>query len=191
MNLNEIRKNVDTLIGDLNAAKKRCKEEKRKLGKAKRNLTDIKEAQLITQQIAQTIQQQAHRRIAGVVSKGLETVFTGDDVYGFRIDFDRKRGKTEANLLLTKNGHDIDDPLNSDSGGVVDIAAFVLRLSCIILTKPKLRRFLVLDEPFKFVSEEFRENIRLLLEGLAKDFKFQFVMVTHIPELQTGKVISL
>ena len=89
------------------------------------------------------------------------------------------------------NGDEIENVLNSDSGGVVEVAAFALRLSCLILSKPSLRRIIILDEPFKYVSEEYRENIRLLLEGLSRDFKVQFIMVTHITELQTGKVIRL
>jgi len=154
-------------------------------------LTYAEEAQRIVQQVAQEIQQQAHKRIAGVVSRCLETVFAGDDIYGFKIRFDRKRGRTEAALILTKNGNEVEDPLNADSGGVVDVAAFALRTACIVLSKPKLRRFLSLDEPFKFVSEEFRDNVRMLLEGLAKDFKFQYVMVTHEKAYQIGKVIEL
>ena len=133
----------------------------------------------------------AHKKIANVVSRCLETVFVGDDVYGFKIRFDRKRGRTEALLILTKNGHEVEDPLNADSGGVVDVAAFALRTSCIVLAKPNLRKFLAMDEPFKFVSAEYRSNVRMLLEGLSKDFKFQYLMVTHEPAYHVGKVIEL
>jgi ABC-type molybdenum transport system ATPase subunit/photorepair protein PhrA len=81
--------------------------------------------------------------------------------------------------------------MEEDSGGVVDVASFVLRLSCLMLSKPPLRRLIVLDEPFKFVSVEYRDNVRAMLEKLAKDFKIQFIMVTHIEELITGKVVRL
>ena len=191
MNLIETRKKVNGLLSDLRIADNACKEGRRKFIEAEDHLTYVDEAQRIVQQVAQEIQQQAHRRIAGVVSRCLETVFAGDDIYGFKIRFDRKRGRTEAALILTKNGHEVEDPLNADSGGVVDVAAFALRTACIVLAKPKLRRFLSLDEPFKFVSEEFRGNVRMLLEGLAEDFKFQYIMVTHEPAYQIGKVIEL
>jgi DNA repair exonuclease SbcCD ATPase subunit len=191
MNLLKARKKVNSLLTNLKVLKKQCKEEQENYVKLENELSYTEEAQQIAQQIAQTIQQQAHKRIAGVVSRCLETVFIGEDIYGFRIHFERKRGKTEAKLVLTKNGHEIEDPMEADSGGVVDVAAFALRLSCIILTKPKLRKFLVLDEPFKFVSEEYRDNVRMLLEGLSKDFKVQFIMITHINELKTGKVVRL
>ena len=92
---------------------------------------------------------------------------------------------------MIKDGKDIDDPLEADSGGVIDLAAFALRLSCLMLAKPKLRRIIILDEPFKYVSEQYIPNIRKLIEGLAEDFKVQFIIVTHIKELRIGKIIEL
>jgi len=191
MNILKTRKRVNDLLLDLKVAKKTCKEERKKLTEAKDHLVFVEEAQQAAQSVAKEIQQLAHKKIANVVSKCLETVFVGDDIYGFKIRFDRKRGRTEAILILTKNGHEVEDPLNADSGGVVDVAAFALRTSCIVLAKPNLRKFLSLDEPFKFVSAEYRSNVRMLLEGLSKDFNFQYLMVTHEPAYHVGKVIEL
>ncbi len=191
MNLIQTREKVDDLLSDLKTAKRACKDEQKKLTDAEDYLTFVEEAQRVGQQVEQEIQQLVNKRIAGVVNKSLKAVFAGDDIYGFKIRFDRKRGKTDAILIITKNGHEVEDPLNADSGGVVDIAAFTLRTSCIVLAKPNLRRFLALDEPFKFVSKEYRNNVRMLLEGLAKDFKFQYLMVTHEPAYHVGKVIEL
>lgn len=191
MQLTIIRKQVDKLLVQQQTAKIVYKSERDKLKRLKAELGFIEEAQTVAQQVAQQIQQLAHKRLSAVVSRCLETVFNGDDKYGFKIRFDRKRGKTEAVLILTKNGHEVEDPLNADSGGVVDVAAFALRTACIILAKPNLRRFLAMDEPFKFVSEEFRYNVRMLLEGLSKDFDFQYLMVTHEKAYHIGKVIRL
>jgi len=189
MNLIDTRKKVNNLLADLDAAKRQRRDEQQNLQQAEDHLTCVEQAQVIVQQVAQAVQQQAHSRIAGVVSKCLETVFGGS--YGFKIHFERKRGRTEARLVLLKDGNEIDDPLNADSGGVIDVAAFALRLACLVLAKPSLRRIVVLDEPFKFVDEANRENVRQLLEGLAEDMKMQFVVVTHIKELQCGKVVDL
>jgi len=183
-----IRKRVDELLNERHSLKKQYLNEKTKLQETKELVIDIEQAQIITQQLAQKIQQQAHDKIAGVVSKCLETVF--DRLYKFNINFEMKRGRTEAALTFEREGIEV-DPMTASGGGVVDVAAFALRLSCLILSKPILRRILILDEPFKFVSAEYRNNVRMLLEGLAKEFNVQFIMVTHIPELQTGKVIEL
>ena len=189
MNLLETRKKVNKLLGELDSTKRQHKEEKKNLKQAEKELEYTKEAQTITQQISQTIQQQAHKKIEGVVSKCLEAVF-GDE-YGFKIRFERKRGKTEANLLLLRHGHEIEDVLNTDSGGVIDTAALALRLACIVLAKPHLRRIIIMDEPFRNLDLQNRERVRVLLEELARDFKVQFIIVTHELAFQTGKVIEL
>ncbi len=189
MNLPGTRKKINLLLNDLNSAKLQRKDEKENLKQAKKQLANTEEAQIITQQVAQAVQHQAHKRIEGVVSKCLEAVF-GDE-YGFKIRFERKRGRTEANLLLLKDGHEIEDVLNADSGGVIDVAALALRLACIVLAKPALKRVIIMDEPFRNLDLKNRESVRVLLEELAKDFNVQFIVVTHEIAFQTGKVIEL
>jgi DNA repair exonuclease SbcCD ATPase subunit len=145
-------------------------------------------AQDILQQLAQAVQQRAHQKIAEVVTSCLEAVF--DDPYSFHIEFERKRGKTEARLKFKRGGMTV-DPLNSTGGGVVDVAAFALRIACLMLHRPRLSKVVVLDEPFKFVSSQYRDRVRTMLERLAKDLDMQIIMVSHIDELETGQVIEL
>ena len=183
------RKQVNELLSDLSSAKKQYKEEKKSLKITEQKLEYIQEAQIITQQVSQIIQQQAHERIEGVVSKCLEAVF--GNVYGFKINFERKRGRTEANLVLLKDGHEIENALDADSGGVIDVAALALRLACIVLAKPALKRIIIMDEPFRNLDLQNREKIRILLEELSIDFKVQFIMVTHELAFKTGKVIQI
>lgn len=190
MNLIDTREKVDDLLDELKAAERRCSEERQKLIDAEDYLTFALEAQQVAQEVAEQVQQRAHKQISGVVSRCLETVFFDED-YGFYIRFDKKRGRTDAVLILTKGEHEVEDPLNGDSGAVCEMAGFALQVSCLVLSKPKLRSFLALDEPFKSMSAEYWENTRLLIEGLSKDFGIQIVMVTHNPHLVTGKVVEL
>lgn len=110
--------------------------------------------------------------------------------YEFQIKFERKRGRTEASLRFLRRGLDV-DPLSASGGGMIDVAAFALRVACLMLHRPRLSRVVVIDEGFKFVSSQYRENVRSMLEGLAEDLGIQIVQVTHIEELETGKVIEL
>ena len=146
------------------------------------------EAQKIIQTIASTVQEQAHTKIASVVSRCLDSVFP--DPYEFKITFERKRGKTEARLTFKRGELEL-DPLSASGGGVVDVAAFALRLSCLVLSLPPKRRTLILDEPFKFLSSEYRPLIKEMLEILSQEMGVQFIMVTHIPEIECGKIINL
>jgi len=146
------------------------------------------EAQQIVQAVAETIQEEAHDRIAGVVSRCLAAVF--DEPYEFQIRFERARGRTEARLVFVREGMEI-NPIDASGGGVVDVAAFALRLSCLMLARPACRRVVVLDEPFRFVSKEYRVRVRIMLEDLARELGVQFIIVTHIRELATGHIIEV
>jgi len=146
------------------------------------------EAQTIVQTIAAEVQEQAHSKIAAVVSKCLESIF--EQPYEFRITFERKRGKTDARLSFVRNNLEV-DPLSASGGGVVDVAAFALRLACLVLSLPKKRRTLILDEPFKFLSKNYRNNTKRMLKTLSEEMGVQFIMVTHIPELECGKLVEI
>lgn len=163
--------------------------EKIALTTAERTLKHSLEAQEILQHLAQAVQQQAHKKIAEVVSLCLSTVFE-DDPYQFEITFERKRGRTEAHLSFVRNGLSV-DPLSASGGGVVDVAAFALRAACLMLHRPRLRRLLVLDEPFRFVSAGYQDNVRQMLEQISDKLEMQIIMVTHNQNLVTGKIIEL
>lgn len=181
---------IAKLLNNRSALKQQFATEKANLQKAKNRLADIGQAQVITQRVAQHVQQKAHKQIAAVVTTCLQTVFGNG--YSFAIQFERKRGRTEAVLTLLKDGREMRDPLNEDSGGVAEVAAFALRVVCVCMAKPRVRKVLILDEPFKSVhSPVYRENVRAMLEQLANDFGLQIIMVTGVEEYKTGKIIEM
>ncbi len=186
--LSKYRKKVDESLAMLKTAKEIVKREQRNYTKSETHLFNVEEAMGLLQIVAQQIQQRVHDQIAAVVSRCLEAVF--DDPYEFRLSFEQKRGRTEAKLSFIREGMEI-SPMDGSGGGVIDVASFALRLACLMLTRPPGRRLVILDEPFKFVSEEYRERVKVMLEELADELGVQFVMVTHIDELQTGTVIEI
>jgi DNA repair exonuclease SbcCD ATPase subunit len=183
-----MRKTTDRLMADYNLCKQRAIDEEIALETAEKVTAQTIKAQEVVQAVAQTVQQQAHERIASVVSRSLEAVF--DDPYEFKIIFERKRGRTEARLIFLRDGNEL-APIDGAGGGAIQIAAFACRLASIMLTKPPGRRVLVLDEPFKDVSAEYRERLKELLLTLAEEMELQIIMVTHITELQCGTIIKL
>lgn len=188
-NIDNYRRKVAAAFTRLQSARDICVTMEESLTQAEFHEGVVLEAQELAQKVAQAVQQQAHDRIAGVVSRCLEAVFV-DNSYDFRIIFERKRGRTEAKLVFERDGMLV-DPLTASGGGIVDMASFALRLSCLILHKPPLRRVLLMDEPFKYVSEEYRERVCLLLQQLSCEMNVQFIIVTHIDELKTGTVIEI
>jgi len=179
---------VDRLAFQRGVAEETLKREEENLKRAAEYREDVEETQIIVQTVAQAVQQQIHNRVAGVVSQCLEAVF--DDPYEFQIVFEQKRGKTEARLVFVRDGLEV-DPMTASGGGVVDVAAFALRLSSLLLLRPAVRRVIVADEPFRFVSAQYRGRIRAMLEGLAEDMGIQFIIVTHIDDLKMGTIVDL
>lgn len=175
-------------LAEFNFSARQINEEKEKLKQSQAELYYIQKAQEIILEVAQSVQQEAHKKISAIVSKCLEMVF--DNPYEFEIVFNRKRGKTVADIFLTRNGRRL-DPRRSTGGGVVDIATFALRLSCLSLRLPKGRAFVALDEPFKHVSPDLRPKIAAMLEMLSEELGFQFLISTHMKALKLGKVYEL
>lgn len=184
----DLRKKTDRLLVEYRHARQCVREEKEHLAATEKAVADTLEAQQVLQGVAETIQNQVHQRIASVVSRCLEAVFP--DAYEFRITFRQLRGKTEATLYFVRDGQEI-DPVEASGGGVVDLASFSLRLACLTLSLPRKRRLLVLDEPLKHLSKDYRPAVRTILMTLAKELQVQFVIVSHMPELAMGKVIEI
>jgi DNA repair exonuclease SbcCD ATPase subunit len=66
---------------------------------------------------------------------------------------------------------------------VVDLAAFALRVALWRISSPALRPTIVLDEPFKHLSEDLQPKASALLKEVSSRLGVQFIMVTHSEEL--------
>jgi len=185
------RKRADRYRSDYDFARRSVRKLKGLLAGCKSDHADQIAAQQIVQEVAQQVQQAAHDRIASVVTQCLQAVF--DEPYTFRIDFERKRGRTEARLLFVRGKLEI-DPLDAAGGGVIDVAAFALRVACLILSRPQLRRVLILDEPFAHVKppEVLGPRICEMLEMLSREFDIQFIIIPSIEQFyQIGKAVQI
>lgn len=188
MNYQRERKRCDKLLAEYRAAKSAVVRERRARKEARRSVADAAEAVTIAQEVAEAVQRQAHQHIAGMVTRCLAAVF--DNPYTFEIRFDQKRNRTEARAVLVRDGEE-HDPLSATGGGVVDVTAFALRLAVLLTRHPAPRRILILDEPFRFVSAEYRPRVRVLLETLADELDFQLVLVSHITDMEIGNVVRI
>lgn len=169
---------------------KQCKAtailEREKLAESRQQFQDALDAQKLIQEVAAAVQTQANERIAAVVGRALQTVFPGRG-YDFTIRFDRKAGRTQARMVFLKNGEET-VPQDEDSGGVVDVAAFALRVACLMFSGA--RRLLILDEPFRCLSGRRTADAAQLVEILSKELDIQIVLVTHSESMKVGKVLS-
>ncbi len=182
------RKKANHYLIELNHTKRQIRDEKQALIKARKHQEDVEEAHKIITQVAQEVQQIAHKSVSDIVTECLRSIFP--DPYEFKIDFRRSRGRTEARLLFMKSEHEV-DPSLAAGGSCRAVAGFALRLSSILLARPQPRKILVLDEPFAQLSETNASRVGRMLERLSQEFGIQIILVTHSRELEVGKVVRI
>lgn len=188
--MKEYRKKLDSLLADHRLHLRMVKTEKANLRTTREKVEALTQAQQIIQSVAEQVQTQAHGKITAIVDRCLKAVF-GKEAYDFKISFLKSRGKTEAKLLFVKNGEEL-DPKLAVGGGTVDVAAFALRLTDLLLARPRRRKLIAADEPMRFLNgEEYQERFAAILEKLAEEFQVQFVLVSDDSWLQVGKEVML
>jgi DNA repair exonuclease SbcCD ATPase subunit len=180
--LTGLRSELSKQVCKFQAAKTALETTRESLAQARKEQEALFEAKAIVQSIGLECQETCQKQIAYVVSRCLKAVF-GESALRFELVFETKRGQTEARGIFVDTEGNHLDPLDSCGGGLLDVAAFGLRLACMMLSRPRPARVLVLDEPFKFVSSGYRENLVALLAELSEEFGLQVILITHLPEL--------
>ena len=141
------------------------------------SLQSISDAYQLFRTFYEQTQNLSVKRLEQLVSYCLRTVFS-DQAYEFRITFETKRNQVEAQMVFLRDEAPV-DPLEAAGGGCLDVAVFALRLAVILFHVERPRRFLALDEPFRYVSAEYRPNLIGLIRELSKQYNFQFFIISH------------
>jgi len=148
-----------------------------KNGLEKRSIA-IEKAQAFIQQVAKETQDKIKCHLEDIVQLAIDTCFPGE--YDFFIRFEIKRGRTEAALIFEQNKIEV-DPMESSGGGVVDVSSFALRIATWSLSKTD--NVIILDEPFKHLSNDLQSRAGEILKRLSEKLKLQILMSTHIEDI--------
>ena len=176
--LKSLLREADVKAQEFKTIKKQRKRIKEEVSAATEAVEINAKAIQVVQMVAAEVQTVAHKHISDIVTSCLASIW--DDPYEFRITFNERRGKTEAELEFIRNG-EVVSPMDEAGGGCVDVAAFALRLANLILrTDGKPRKLIILDEPFRFVSPNLRDRVRQMVDQVSKDLDVQFIMVTNL-----------
>jgi DNA repair exonuclease SbcCD ATPase subunit len=146
------------------------------LKQIKRNARQHEQAIEIVKEVGLKTQQTLQFHISNTVSMALSSVF--DDAYEMVVEFVQRRGKTECDLLFGRGDNQV-NPLSASGGGAVDVASFALRVASWSMQLPRTRNVLLLDEPFKNVSEGLLPKASELLKQVSEQLGLQIIMVTH------------
>lgn len=176
MNLFEAKKLVQQKEGRKIELEDSIEQMIQRIRKDKKYQKNLEKAHEILKQVGLQTQQQLIYHISDVTSVALESVF--DEPYKLTLDFVERRGKNECDILFEKNGSKI-DPMLASGGGVVDLAAFALRIASWSMQIPPTRSIIILDEPFKHLSKNLHDRASQMIKMLSDKLGIQFIIVTH------------
>ena len=141
-------------------------------------VSDIKfqeEARAIFQRAAELTQSKLSVHLSDLVSLALKSVF--EEPYKFLVRFISKRGNTECELLFVDDKGNEYQPLNSCGYGPADVASFALKVSYWALGN--YRPLLLIDEPFKHLSTNYKNKTSEMVKNLSTELGLQFIIITH------------
>jgi len=149
---------------------------------SKKKLDRLNDERLVLQQTVELFRfvienksQESREKLEKLLTFGLRTVFK-DQVLSVDLDEAMERNKHSLKINLVHNG--TQKPLfGSFGGGVVNVAGNVLRILTVV--SMQMKRFLVLDEQFSMVSENYVPNVAELMRKLCDKMNMDILMITH------------
>ena len=157
---------------DIQTAEKNLLATKRQVSQHERSLEIVKQVGLQTQK-------QLEFHFSEPTSLALAAVF--DDPYELVINFQSKRGKTEAEMLFRRRNLTI-PPIGFAGRGATNIASLSLRLAYLSMRQDiKTRSTLILDEPFPQLKGEVANRRALILLNeisKIKDREMQIITIS-------------
>ena len=142
---------------------------------------DIERAIWILQHVVSSTQEALTFYISDPVTAALEAIFP--EPYKFITEFVQRRGKTEVDFFLERDGLRVTaDPDDAVGGGVTNIVSIAIRTSLFSLGQRmgrKTRPVLMLDEPFHFVHGKVNlSRVSGLLKAISAECGLQLIVVT-------------
>lgn len=181
------RREVVSLKGEISTYKSNLEHTNGQIKKLESRVETYEEVVKFFRDLSETLQKHLHDQFAKISTSCLQTVF--DESYKVGIEFESKRNSTEAQISLWKGDLEM-SPSDSTGFGVLDVLGFSLRLAAIKSTN-QCPPVLIMDEAFRHVSQDHRETLAQLCSDLSSALGIQIIHVTHIKELEIGKVIEV
>ena len=136
-------------------------------------------ARWVLSEVARLTQEKVKEYIETLTTMAIRAVFDSD--FEFLVEFKISRNKSECYFSVKEDGFEY-VPKDDDGGGLIDIISFALRVVLYSLEKPRSRRVIILDEPFKWTGKLMGRAGEMIKE-ISEKLGIQIIMVTHEPEL--------
>jgi DNA repair exonuclease SbcCD ATPase subunit len=181
--INVRRRELDKQQGEARALALRGKSLQAEIEDLKQRLSTLEKVAILLNSIGEERQLKAQTTIENLVTLGLQTIF-GPEL-SFHLIQKTSANKVQVDFIIRSTYGDniIDtDVLSARGGGLAATVGFLLRLVILLLSKSE-QPFLVLDEVFAHLSEEYLDATARFLKEITVKTNVQIIMVTHQQEL--------
>lgn len=175
--VSDLRRRVDRVDGFVGALKSREQALVEEVSVLKTDIDVLTKSSAVLKHLLDVMVKDELQRMAALVSYGLKTIFDDQDL-SFVPVITKKADKLHVELK-TRNGT-VEGEFGSFGGSVAVVESLLLRVLCIL--KMGFARFMLLDETFAAVGEEYLQNTGRLVAELAKKMGMDVLLVTHQKE---------
>jgi DNA repair exonuclease SbcCD ATPase subunit len=182
--VNQASKSLEREIGEAKALAKRAKSDFAEAEEAEARADALEKVVGFLNSFADSRQAEVQSKVEALVTHGLQTVF--DDSLSFHVVSETKARRVETRFVVrSKMGDEVVETsiLDARGGGVAAVAGFLLRL-IVLLLRPGVRPFLVIDESFSQLSAEYEPRMADFLKELSEKTPVQMLLITHSSEFE-------
>lgn len=177
-NIESIRRRLDLILQQKKQVESKLNDRKERFHALEEEYKNNQDSLKVLVEIGKAFRIMSMGKIEELVESSLRGVFERE--YGFKVKMEEKRGQVETSFNVKDNGVEL-DPAFCTGGGLVDVIAMSLRSVLWRLKKQKTAPVMILDEPFRMLSEGFLPNAAALIKELSRKLGVQFIIVTHEP----------
>jgi len=180
-------KDIELVVDILNAKEYELNTEiekynklRKRILKERHNLNLLEQIRGIITVLGEETQKSAQKEIEDAVTIALQSIF-GSEYQKFILQYDNtKRDQNELKFLLEHNGITVEPKENTESGGVIDICSFALRIVLWTIDASGSPPIMLLDEPFKNISGGYLQRAIEFVKTISSLLGIQIIMATHI-----------
>lgn len=192
------------VVSRRNATSRALKNAENRVAELENDLEDARKLEMKAGAISRTlrsltvsISREESEFLVELINFGLKSVFT-DRSYYLELEFESGAKSSRADLEIVsiipgKDGKSkkVSDSIDDVGGGLKTLVAFLFRIFLIVRTQKS--RVVVIDEGFSFISGEYSDMFKDLLQQLQDKMGFVFLNVSHDPrfEFENGTVINI
>lgn len=147
------------------------------------HIPELEQCLLVLQKLGGHQREIARKRLEELGTLALQYSLGPDNQLIIQLKEVRKKPIAEVYVYNKTTGFQT-DPLEANGGGIVDILSIAMRIVALqCIQNPSVEGPILLDEPFKMVSEEYIPMIVNFTKTISQEFGRQIILVTHNPYL--------